>query len=65
MKRFDPTTLEGNEARLNHGDSERVRLKEEDMSKRKKPKRKYQPDIPRPSPYDLSVPPIKRKSHDH
>ena len=27
MKRFDKTTLEGNEARLNHG--ERVRLKEE------------------------------------
>ena len=33
MKRFDPTTLEGNEARLNHGDSERVRLKEEGMTK--------------------------------
>ena len=31
MKRFDKTTLEGNEARLNHG--ERVRLKEEDVSK--------------------------------
>jgi len=30
MKRFDPTTLEGNEARLNHGG--RVRLKEEGMS---------------------------------
>ena len=32
MKRFDLTTLEGNEARLNHGDSERVRLKEEGMT---------------------------------
>jgi hypothetical protein len=31
MKRFDKTTLEGNEARLNHGDGERVRLKEEGM----------------------------------
>ena len=31
MKRFDKTPLEGNEARLNHGDSERVRLKEEGM----------------------------------
>ena len=32
MTRFDKTTIEGNEARLNHGDSERVRLKEEGMN---------------------------------
>ena len=32
MKRFDLTTPEGNEVRLNHGDSERVRLKEEGMN---------------------------------
>ena len=31
MTRFNLTTLEGHEAYLNHGDSERVRLKEEGM----------------------------------
>ncbi len=30
MKRFDNSTLEGNETRYNHGDSERVRLREEE-----------------------------------
>ena len=34
MNRFDKPPLEGNEARLNHGDSERVRLKEEGMTTR-------------------------------